>query len=205
MRLYHNPISSNARRPLMTALHLGLALELVEINLLDYADRQRLAAVNPNGKLPVLANGDFLLSESCAIMQYLADQVPGQTLYPTAPAARADVNRWLFWSTQHFSPAVSVLAWERCWKSMAGFGSADPVEVTRGEGELDEYATILDRHLAGRTWIAGESLSLADFCIATPLMYRDRAQLALDQFHHIDAWFERVRQVPAWRDTDVLW
>lgn len=203
MRLYHSPFSSNARRPLMTAIHLGLPLELVNINLLDYADRQRLAAVNPAGKLPVLADGDFLLSESCAIMQYLAEQVPGQSLYPAAPAARADVNRWLFWSAQHFSPAVSVLAWERSWKEMAGLGATDPHEVARGVAELEECAGVLDAHLADRQWIVGDALSLADFCIAAPLMYRDRAQLPLAQYHGIAAWFARVRQLPAWQQTDV--
>ena len=103
MRLYHHPMSSNARRALMTAIHLGLPLELAEVDLMNADDRRRLAELNPNGKVPVLADGDFLLWESCAIMQYLAEQVPGQTIYPQAPQARADVNRWLFWAAQHLS------------------------------------------------------------------------------------------------------
>src|SRR5579862_1624600 len=105
MRLYHHPLSSNARRAVMAALHLGTEVELVHVDLgkgeqrkPDYLKR------NPNGKVPVLDDDGFLLWESCAIMQYLADRTPGQTLYPTELRARADVNRWLFWSAHHFSP-----------------------------------------------------------------------------------------------------
>ncbi|MBE3027811.1 glutathione S-transferase family protein [Janthinobacterium sp. BJB1] len=203
MRLYHHPMSSNARRALMTAIHLDLPLELAEVDLMNADDRRRLAELNPNGKVPVLADGDFLLWESCAIMQYLAEQVPGQTLYPQAPQARADVNRWLFWAAQHFAPAISVLTWEHAWKGITGGGPADPLEVARGERDLAECAVVLDAYLAGRSWLSGEALTLADFAVAAPLMYSERVQLPLGQYANIQAWFARVRQLRAWQETEV--
>lgn len=203
MRLYHHPISSNARRAMMTAIHLNLPIELASLSLMDASDRQRLAELNPNHKLPVLADGDFLLWESGAIMQYLAEQAPGQTLYPPAGQARADVNRWMFWGAQHFAPAISVLAWENVWKGMTGGGPADAREVARGERDLAQFAGVLDAHLAGRAWLVGDALTLADFAIAAPLMYRDRALLPLAQYAHIAAWHARVRQLPAWSETEV--
>ena len=109
MRLYHHPISSNARRVVMAAKLLGTPLELVEVDLMDAGDRRRLAEINPNGKVPVLQDGAMLLWESCAILQYLADCTPEQTLYPQDAAARADVNRWMFWACQHFSSGISIL------------------------------------------------------------------------------------------------
>ena len=203
MRLYHHPMSSNARRALMTAIHLGLTLELAEVDLMNADDRRRLGELNPNSKLPVLADGAFLLWESCAIMQYLAEQAPGQTVYPSAPQARADVNRWLFWAAQHFSPAIAVLAWERAWKGMTGNGAADPLEEARGEHELHECAVVLDAHLAQRDWLCGDALSLAEFAVAAPLMYSDAVRLPLAQYQHIEAWFARVRQLRASQETDV--
>jgi len=203
MRLYHHPISSNARRALMTAIHLNLPIELAALSLMDEKDRKRLATLNPNHKLPVLADGDFMLWESCAIMQYLAEQAPGQTVYPQAPRARADVNRWMFWGAQHFGAAVSVLAWENVWKAFAGGGAADPREVARGTRDLARYCTVLDAHLAGRTWLVGDDLTLADFTIAAPLMYRDKAQLPLAPYANIAAWEARMRQLPAWRETEI--
>ena len=97
MHLYTHPFSSNARRVTMAADHLGIRLDLVEINLGSEADRRRLNEVNDNSKIPVLVDDDFVLWESCAIMQYLADSKPGQALYPQDLLARADVNRWMFW------------------------------------------------------------------------------------------------------------
>jgi glutathione S-transferase len=205
MRLYYNPISSNARRVTMAALHLGLDLELVEVNLMSEGDRRRLAEINPNKKIPVLEDDGFLLWESGAIMQYLADCTPGQKLYPIDPTCRADVNRWLFWSCQHFSPAVSVLAWERVWKKLVEGTDADPVELARGQRDLERCAVALDGHLAGRQWLAGDALSLADYAVAAPLMYKDRARLPLDRYTHLLAWFRRVEQLDAWRDTEPVW
>jgi len=205
MRLYHNPMSSNARRTLMTAIHLELPVELAEVDLMNMDDRRRLAELNPNVKVPVLADGSFLLWESCAIMQYLAGKAPGQTLYPEAPQARADIDRWMFWCSQHYAPAIGVLTWERAWKGMTGCGDADPLEVARGERELAECAFVLDNHLAGRSWVCGDSLSLANFALAAPMMYSDKVALPLAQYEHLQAWFARVQQLPAWQETNPLW
>jgi glutathione S-transferase len=205
MRLYYNPMSSNSRRVTMAAIHLGLDLELVEINLMSEGDRRRLAEINPNNKIPVLEDDGFLLWESGAIMQYLADCTPGQKLYPVDPTCRADVNRWIFWSCQHFSPAVGVLVWEQVWKKFVQGTDPDPVELARGNRDLEKFAGALDGHLAGRQWLAGDSLSLADYAVAAPLMYKDRARLPLDRYTHVMAWFKRVEQLDAWRDTEPVW
>jgi len=105
MRLYFHPLSSNSRRVTMTAQQLGLELDLIVIDLLksEHSDPEFLK-FNPNGKVPLLEDGGFYLWESHAIMQYLADRCPGQDLYPREVRARADVNRWLFWSAYHFTP-----------------------------------------------------------------------------------------------------
>jgi glutathione S-transferase len=205
MQLYYHPISSNARRVLLAAGHLGIQLDLVEINLMNEADRRRLAELNDNGKIPVLVDEGFVLWESCAIMQYLADSKQGQTLYPADPLARADVNRWMFWACQHFAPAVSVISWENVWKKMVTGEGADVKELARGAADLAQAAAVLDKHLAGRQWLVGDSVTLADYAVAPPLMYRERARLPLDAYPQLLAWFDRVRALPAWRDSEAVW
>jgi glutathione S-transferase len=205
MQLYYHPISSNARRVLMAADHLGIQLDLVECNLMSEADRRRLAEVNDNNKIPVLVDDDFVLWESCAIMQYLADSKPGQMVYPHDPLMRADVNRWMFWACQHFAPAVSVIAWENVWKKMVTGRDADVNELARGAADLARAAGVLDKHLAGRRWLVWDGVTLADYAVAAPLMYRERARLPLDDYPHLLAWFERVQALPAWRNTEAVW
>jgi glutathione S-transferase len=205
MRLYQSSLSSNARRVRLTAHHLGLKLEEVSVNLLDEGDRRRLAEINPNGKLPVLDDSGFVLWESCAIMQYLADQAPHQTVYPQDPQARADVNRWMFWACQHLSPAVGIMTWENLWKAMCGMGGPDPAELLRGEQEVRQFAAVLEQHLAGREWVAGKALTLADLAIAPSFMYIERARLPLAEFPNLMAWFARIQALPAWQATDAAW
>ncbi|AEK59979.1 glutathione S-transferase family protein [Collimonas fungivorans] len=203
MRLYHHPISSNARRVVMTAHHLGLPLELVLLDLSSAEQRKHLLAINPNEKIPVLVDGEFILWESCAIMQYLADKTPGQTVYPAELQARADVNRWMFWSAQHFAPAISIFYWENFIKGLIGAGRPDPVELQRGLTDLETFAGVLDSHLARRRWVSGPGLTLADLAIAAPLMAAAAGHVPLQPYPNLRAWFERVQELDAWRQTTL--
>ena len=214
MRLHHNPVSSNARRAVMTGLHLGLIRDTdvgvgprVELALVDLAKgEQRTPAylkLNPNGRVPTLEDGTFVLTESHAIMQYLAELTPGQTLYPTETRARANVNRWLFWNAHHFAPAVSVLNWENVVKKFLGRGEPDPKELARGEMLVTQCATVLDAHLTGREWIAEDKLTLADLAIATPLANTVPAKLPVTQYAHIQKWLARVQDLSAWKKTGL--
>ena len=205
MRLFHNPLSSNARRVLLTAHMLGSPLEMIHVDLMDGGERKRLAELNPNGIVPVLQDGEFILWESCAIMQYLAELAPGQELYPQDPRARADVNRWMFWANQHFFPAIGVMTFEHIWKGVIGRGAADPPELERGEREVLRFATVLDDHLQGRTWVAGKAISLADLSLAPALSYIEPARLPLAPFKNIQRWFEQIEATQAWQQTNMPW
>jgi glutathione S-transferase len=202
MRLYHHPMSSNARRAVMTAIHLGVEVDLVVVDLASGEQRKpQFLLKNPDGKVPVLEDGDFILWESHAIMQYLADKIPRPSIYPGELRARAEVNRWLFWSAHHFSPAVSLLGWENLVKPMIGVGEADPLAAKRGEDLVTENARILDAHLAKRPWIACDRLTLADLAIAAPLMFIRQAKLPVNDFANLMVWFRRVELLDAWKRT----
>jgi glutathione S-transferase len=202
MRLYHNPFSSSARRAVMTVRQLKAPVELVLIkNLRDPVEREQLVKLNPNAKIPVLEHGDFVLWESNAIMQYVADQIPGQTLYPSGLRERADVNRWLFWASQHWAPALGVLTWENWMKGLFGAGERDAEAVARGERDLAQFASVLDAHLSGRTWISGPLLTLADFAISVSLMRVKEASIPIADYPQIAAWFTRVQALEVWQAT----
>lgn len=204
MQLYHHPFSANSRRALMTALHLGLAVEVLP---LDFTKGEHVQPdylrLNPNHRVPVLIDGDYVLWESYAIMQYLADREEGRDLYPLEPRARCDINRWLFWCSQHFQPAVSILNVEHAVKPMMGWGPADPAQVALGEKLFAEFAAVLDAHLAGREWICGQALSLADLAIAAALGLAGSACLPLAPYKEIARWLARIEQLDAWRQTVV--
>ncbi|MCB9959135.1 MAG: glutathione S-transferase family protein [Rhodospirillaceae bacterium] len=200
MRLYYHPVSSNSRRAVLVARHLGLDVAFVTVDLANGEHKTPdFLSLNPNGKVPALVDGAFVLWESYAIIQYLADTAPGQEIYPKDIAARADVNRWLFWSAYHFAPTAGLLIKERVSKKLTPrLGPPDPQEIARGEALLPPLAAMLDSHLADRQWIAQDRLTLADFAIAATLMHTAAAQLPVTDCAHLQAWFARVQALDAW-------
>jgi glutathione S-transferase len=204
MRLYCHPLSSNSRRVVMTAIQLDAKIDLIFVDLLKGAHRaSEYLRLNPNGKVPLLDDDGFHLWESHAIMQYLADKCPGQRLYPRDIQARADVNRWLFWSAYHFTPAIGFISREKVSKKMVGgSGEPDPAEIVRGEALLGAAARVLDAHLAGKQWIAQDELTLADLAIAAPLMHAAAAELPIGGYENLLTWFARVQSLEAWKNSE---
>jgi glutathione S-transferase len=202
MRLYHHPISFNARRAVMTALELGTEVELVHVELAKGAQKApAFLKMNVSGKVPVLDDDGFYLSESHAIMQYLAEKSPGQTLYPEDLRRRAEVNRWLFWSAHHLSPSVGIINWERNVKRFLGQGEPEPSVVARGETLFGEAMTALDAHLAGKPWLAGETMTLADVAVATPFMTMGSAKLPVSDRPNVLGWLEKMTARDSWKKT----
>jgi len=202
MKLYFHPLSGNSRRVLLVATHLEVPLEKIVVDLSK--GEQRGAphlGRNPNGRVPVLEHDDFVLWESRAIMQYLADLTPGQTLLPTDARGRADVTRWLSWCGAHLAPACAILMMENVVKGLTGRGPADPVEVARGEALFAQAAEILDAQLAGKTWVAQDRLTLADYSLAAGLAMAGPARMPIAPYEHLRAWLGRVQELDAWKRT----
>ncbi|RKH19700.1 glutathione S-transferase family protein [Corallococcus sp. CA041A] len=202
MKLYFHPLSGNSRRVLLVAVHLDIPLERIVVDLTTGKQREAsYLGINPNGRVPVLDDGGFVLWESRAIMVYLAEKSPGQTLLPTDAQGRADVNRWLFWCSAHMAPANTVLVLENFVKQRTGRGPPDPAEVARGEALFAQTAPVLDSHLAGRTWVTQERLTLADLSLAASFALAGPARLPLEGYANLRAWLGRVQQLDAWQRT----
>ncbi len=202
MRLYGGNQSSSSRRVTLTAAQLGLELPLEPIDLRQPEQRAKLGDLNPNNKIPVLDDGDFRLWESHAIIQYLCDRTPGQTLYPTGARERAEVHRWLYWISAHVAPPAGGLGWERLWKKIATGGEPDPAMCAYHERIFAQFAKVADDHLATTPWLANETMSLADLSLAATLMYAKPAKLPIDGHRHLHALLGRIHDLDAWRRTD---
>lgn len=202
MKLYMNPLSPNDRRVRLTAAVLGLSLEEKPI---DFAKGEHKTAeylaLNPNGAIPTLVDGDVVLTESRAIMQYLASKKPEAGLLPKDEAARADVTRWQFWDAAHFSANVGTVSFQRVFKPMMGMGDPDLAKVEEGLAGFRRYAAVLEKRLTGRTYVVGDQLTIADLTIACSLMYAKQAEIPLSEFPNVQAWFGRITELEAWRKT----
>jgi glutathione S-transferase len=199
MKLYMNSRSPNVRRVRLTAAVLGIELEE---KALDFAKGEHKSpeflALNPNGALPTLVDGDFVLTESRAIMQYLASKKPESGLLPKDEALRADVTRWQFWDSSHFSPNAAAIAFERFFKPMFGMGEPNAAKLEEALANVRRFGAVLEKRLEGRTYIVGDALTLADLTLASTLMYAKEGELPIAEFPNVERWLARITALEAW-------
>ncbi len=199
MKLYYAE-TGNPRKPCAVAKYLGLPVEYVHIDLSKGENRTpEYLAINPNGKVPALTDGDFMLWESNAIMIYLA-QKSDSDLWPTDIKTQVDILRWLHWETAHFSRHGGRLCFEHYIKKSFGLGEPDPDEVTDASKFFDRFARVLDTHLKGRNYLVADRLTVADFGVAAYLPFAEKAQLPLEEFSEINRWHNKLLEIPAWRE-----
>lgn len=195
MKLYDFAFSPNCRKVRAVAYELGLAIEPVHVDLVKGESRAApLLALNPNGRVPVLVDGDFVLWESTAIMRYLSAK-QGGALVPQAARAQAEMGRWLAWQLAHLGPAMSKVAFERIVKRVTGQGTPDESIVAAASADFAQLTAVLDAALAARAttseYLAGE-LSLADFALASHYSLACGCGLSLAAFPHVSSWLARV-------------
>jgi len=200
MKLYGFPASPNTWKVRAVAAHLGLPVESEFVDLTKGQSRTpQFLALNPTGRTPVLADGDFVLWESTAIMQYLAKS---SSLFPDDARTRAIIMQWQSFELQHWGKdACQVLTFERLVKKVMNMGPPDPAAVAKGTEAFNREASALDGHLAKHPYLAGNTLTLADFSVAGALLYAKEAELPLSGYPHLAAWAGKVLGLPAWRDT----
>lgn len=199
MRLYVHRLSPNALKTIITAEHCKSPVELVDVDLGGGEQRsEAYRAINPNGRVPALVDGDFTLWESNAIMQYLADQAGERTIWPEDLRTRADIVRWQLWDVGQLAPASRPFQWEYLFKAMLGLGEPDQTILAAAEAPMLACAEVLEGTLSKQPFLAGEKLTLADISIVASLIYAEAARMPLDRFAALQQWRQRVLAIPAW-------
>lgn len=190
----------NGRKPCAIANLLEIPITYHRVDLTRSEQKApAYLALNPNGRIPVLVDGDVRLWESHAIMIYLA-QKAGSPLWPSDPVSQADVIRWLQWDTAHFSRHAGRLLWENWVKPAFGMGEPDSAEIEDAKIAFKQFAAVLEQHLKGRTYLVGDRLTVADFGVASFLPMAADADLPLSEYPQIRRWHDALMKIPAWRD-----
>jgi glutathione S-transferase len=201
LTIWGRATSSNVQKVLWCCDELGLAVERIDAGReFGKLDEPPYRAMNPNGLVPTLVDGSVIVWESNAILRYLCNRYGGERLYPADPAARSAIDQWLDWQLTTLAPAIGPVFWalvrtpesERDSKALAG-------QVER----LGQTWALLDRELANRTHVAGETLSIADLAYGNSL--RRWYAFALDRpdLPHLAAWYRRLGQRPGFQ-THVM-
>ena len=184
MQLYTNLFSPNARKVHAVANELGIELETHTVDL--RAGEQRTPeylALNPNGKVPTLVDGETVLWESNAIMCYLAGQVDTE-LWPKS-AKRYDILRWMFWESNHLTNAANRLFFQKFFNR----DNPDQGIIDRATKDFRKYAEVLDAQLANNAHVTGDTLTLADFAIGVCFGYIQPLELPVEGLDNIHRWW----------------
>lgn len=204
MKLYTVVGSPNCRKVEAVIGHLGIA---VEREYLDFfaGDLRRPAylALNPNGMVPTLADGDLVLWESNAILQYLADKAAGggDALFPRDPKKRAEVVRWQNWELAHFNRAFGVLAFETVAKPGFGLGPTNAPLAEEMKQNLARFAPILDARMKGRAHVAGEGITIADYSMIHLEGFKEAVPFDWSPYPNLNAYYGRMRKNEHWAKT----
>lgn len=200
MKLHVFPPSPRAIKVLGLANHLELGCDISIVDLFQGGNATpEYGALNPNRKMPVLEDDGFVLWESNAILQYMASKKPASGLWPTDPKRQADVARWQFWDSAHWDPTCAIFVFERVVKKLAGLGEPDPAQIAKGEQDFQRYASVLNGRLAGRKWITGGDLTVADFSLGAGLVYAEQAQIPVADYPEIARWYAGLAALPGWK------
>ncbi|MFA5520278.1 MAG: glutathione S-transferase N-terminal domain-containing protein [Castellaniella sp.] len=190
MKLYYLPGAC----PLASHIALIWAGENHELQAVarDELKQAPFLALNPAGAVPVLEDGDFILTQSSAILEYIAERNPHSGLLPDDLRARAEVRRWLAFCNADLHRTFALL-----FAAPRYVGSeAAQAELIEGASRmLVDLFAIAERQLEGREWIAG-SRSIADPYLYTLLRWAQFKQVPLDGMDNLKAFFARMEADP---------
>lgn len=203
LELYTTPLSANGRKVLAVSRHLGLAarVEIVDVYRGEGQAPAHLAR-NPFGKVPTLVDGDLVLWESNAILQYLSEAHAGFRLWGADARRRADVSRWLFWESAEWQPACAAVLAPRVGQLLfPERAPREPLPTDWSDARLARLLRFLDARLGEHAFLAGGELTLADFSVGAMMMYARPAGFPSDAFPRLAAWYGRLDATDAWRAT----
>ena len=195
MKLYSFGESGNAYKCALALEMTGLDWEPVFVDFFKGAARSpEFKAINEMGEVPVLLDGDLTLTQSGVILDYISSKTG--KLGGRSAAERREVLRWLFWDNHKFSGQIGTT------RFLMNFLAPDkrPEAVFPFQlGRLKAAYTVLNDHLAGRTWIAGEAVTIADLSCCGYLYYPEPFGFDRKDWPHIDRWLDRIAALPGWK------
>lgn len=202
LRLYRIPFSTNVERIALALAHKGAEVEYVEV---DPDDRTPVIEISGQELVPVLVDGDLVLSDSPAILEHLEETFPDPPLFPADTARREELRTFLDWFNQVWKRAPNLIATEEQKPE------PDRMRIAELEGRIAAALGRFEGLLAGRDYLFGDELTAADVTAFPFLKY---AVLWIDgdeeRFHEIlretqrldgryprlEAWIHRVDALP---------
>lgn len=201
MKLMYHPASTTSRPVMMLAGEAGIALDMQVIDLFTGEHHQPpFAGINPNRLVPVLEDGDFRLTESSAILKYLAEKA-GSPLYPKDLQQRARVNERLDWiNTQLCRDMAYGLIYPQIFPNhKRRSDEAQASTLAWAQERSKSWLQVLDQHwLGSNPYLCGSSLTIADLFCAEFVYLDEGVGADLADYPNVKAWMGRMKALKSW-------
>ena len=192
LKLYGTP-PTRALRVIWLLNELGLEYEMVPVDLLGGEHRKHdFLTLNPAAKVPVLVDGDLVITESAAIQLYLAEKNPEADYIPTTVEGRAQMYRWIFFLVTEIEQPLWRIA-RHTFIYPENQRLPQDIDLARQEGI--EMVAVLERHMKDREFLVGDRLSVADFTAAYTLDWANEEQM-LENAPRLKAYLESLYARP---------
>lgn len=186
---------SSALRCAWLAEELGLEYELVDLDFQKGEHKTpEYLKLNPNGKVPTMVDGDFVLWESLAICYYMIEKKEAFEFVGTSTQEHGIVNQWCFWALMHlYGNAFSPLVLQK-WRN------SPDTEITKAAREIDlpRFLGVLEDRLNGREYVALDHFTLSDLVIMSVTKSYSFIECDMTTYPNITAWMNRVSEREAY-------
>jgi glutathione S-transferase len=176
-----------------TLQELGVDFEAVEVNLpVGEHHRAEFLRINPAGKIPVLIDGDLVLTESVAIVKYLAQKYSERGFVPATLREQAELDRWLLFTATELEQPLWRISKHT---SLLPEKERIPADVALASRDFKTMARVIESHLREREFVVGDRASVADFVLAYTLDWGNEVGLLGDSPSSV-AYMERMYARP---------
>jgi glutathione S-transferase len=190
MKLYEFAFTRSIRARWMLQ-ELGVDFEPISVNLFaGEGSRPEFLKLNPAAKIPVLVDGDLVLTESAAIVLYLAEKY--RKFLPTDARGRAEVNRWLLFTVTELEQPLWRIAKN---KNLYPEEQRLAADIPLASEDFRRMAAVAEEHMQERTFVVGDDVTVADFVLAYTLDWANEVKL-LDRCPQLVAYMERMYARP---------
>jgi glutathione S-transferase len=189
IRLHTTLLSGHGHRVKLFLTMLDLPFTVVELNMAAGDNRTPAhLALNPFGEVPVIEDGDVVLSDSNAILVYLARKYGDPSWLPQDPLGAAAVQRWL-------SLAAGKIAYGPCAARLVTLFGA-PHHLETAQKIASGLFRVLDAELSDKRFAVGETPTIADIAAHSYIAHAPEGGVSLEPYPHIRAWLKRVEALP---------
>jgi glutathione S-transferase len=186
--LYGGPLSGHAHRVVLLLRMLDLPYKSLD-TLGPARQTPDFLAMNPMGQIPVLTDGDVLLSDSNAILVYLAKRYdPAHRWLPEEPLAAAQTQRWLSIAAGEVKFGLALA------RASAQWGLA--ADRTLAIATAERLLRFMDKHLATQDFLTGPSPTIGDLACYSYVAHGPEGGVPLDPYPKVRAWLDRVEALP---------